>query len=192
MHKQYKYPEGSDWERRALYSGYKELIEAQYDVEFEVPEVKHKFGEDVTLEVVIKNKNKQHRVRGCISCKATSYTGAVLRKMEQLPVDIKVNKGRAEVIKMTINGSIYTEFHGTRVFLQFDVMLAVHGHAQVFATEVQVAPPPPEIKIEAPGKLGLGSLAKALITFKNPLPVKMENITLNIESDDVLDGKGYN
>lgn len=48
---QYKHPEGSDWERRALYAGYKELMEEVQEVEFEIPEVEYEFGQDINLEV---------------------------------------------------------------------------------------------------------------------------------------------
>ena len=38
-------------------------------------------------------------------------------------------------------------------------------------------------------KLTLGTAAKLLFTFKNPLPVKMEDVTLSIDVDEVADGK---
>ena len=72
---QYKYPEGSDWERRALYEGYDELMKETRDVQFEVPEVTFDFGQNVTFVVKATNKGRQHRIKGRIHCQATSYTG---------------------------------------------------------------------------------------------------------------------
>ena len=60
----------------------------------------------------------------------------------------------------------------------------------MFSTKVPVAPNPPELKITGPDKIGLGDEAKVRVTFVNPLPVKMENITLNVESDELLNGEG--
>ena len=38
-------------------------------------------------------------------------------------------------------------------------------------------------------KVALGKEAEMTVVFKNPLPVKMSDITLNIESDELLNGK---
>ena len=72
---QYKYAEGTDWERRALYHGYKELMEEVHDVQFTIPEVEYDFGQDVTLEVKVLNKGRQHQIVGSIKCQAVTYTG---------------------------------------------------------------------------------------------------------------------
>lgn len=48
---QYKHPEGSDWERRALYAGYKELMDEVQEVEFAIPEVEYEFGQAINFEV---------------------------------------------------------------------------------------------------------------------------------------------
>ena len=40
-------------------------------------------------------------------------------------------------------------------------------------------------------KIALGKEATMTAIFKNPLPVKMSNITLNIESDELLHGTKY-
>ena len=69
------------------------------------------------------------------------------------------------------------------------MFLAVHGTGQIFSEVVSIAPEPPEINIIAPTKIALGAIAKATIQFKNPLPVKMENIVLTIESDGLLNGE---
>ena len=36
--------------------------------------------------------------------------------------------------------------------------------------------------------MAVGKVAKLLITFKNPLPVEMEDVTLNIDVADMIDG----
>ena len=64
-------------ERRALYHGYDDLLKQSHDVTFTVPEKKFRFGEDVTLDVEMTNKAKQHVVRGAILCEAVDYTGKV-------------------------------------------------------------------------------------------------------------------
>ena len=48
---QYKHPEGSDWERRALYHGYEELLKETHEVTFSIPQATYSFGQDVTLRV---------------------------------------------------------------------------------------------------------------------------------------------
>ncbi len=76
---QYKYPEGSDWERRALYEGYEDLLKVVHSVEFKIPEQSCKFGEDVTFVVRVTNKERQHRIKGKIRCIAVSYTGRYIQ-----------------------------------------------------------------------------------------------------------------
>ena len=74
------------------------------------------------------------------------------------------------------------------MYLRFDVLLAVTGTSQVFNEVVPVAPDPPQLVLSAPPRLSLGAEAKATVTFTNPLPVKMENVSLTIESDQLLHG----
>lgn len=62
-------------ERRALYHGYKELMEEVHDVTFSIPEAEYEFGQDVTLTVKATNKANQHSIRGTIQCQAVTYTG---------------------------------------------------------------------------------------------------------------------
>ena len=69
------------------------------------------------------------------------------------------------------------------------MFLAVHGTGQVFSEVVPIAPEPPELKIIAPSTIPLGVVSKATIQFKNPLPVKMDNIILTVESDGLLNGE---
>ncbi len=185
---QYKFSEGSSHERKALYGGYKELMETQCEVDFSIPEVKHAFGEDVTFRVLMSSRSGLHRIRGQITCKATSYTGRILRELDKLHVDRLIDQGSEEDIEMAIDGSVYCQFPGTKVFLQFDVLLAVHAHTQVFSQVVQIAPPPPELAITAPPTVELGTPAKAFLKFRNPLKKTMEDITLSIDSDELLEG----
>lgn len=73
---QYKYAEGTDWERRALYNGYEELKLKEFDVEFFIPETEYKFGQGVFFVVTVTNKAEQeHRIRGNIQCRAVTYNG---------------------------------------------------------------------------------------------------------------------
>ena len=76
----------------------------------------------------------------------------VLREVSSQDVDEKVNKGKTETVSMTVDGSIFSEYPGTKVYLRFDVILAVQGTSQVFAERVPVAPTPPELKIVGPGE----------------------------------------
>ena len=76
-----------------------------------------------------------------------------------------------------------------QVYLRFTVFLAVQGSSQVFSEVVPVAPDPPELKITAPEKMVLGGKSRAIIQFKNPLPVKMEKIVLTVEGDGLLSGE---
>ena len=39
----------------------------------------------------------------------------VLREVSELPVDVKVNKGKTETITMEIGGGVFSEFPGTKV-----------------------------------------------------------------------------
>ena len=77
LSQQYKHPEGSDWERRALYHGYEELLKETHDMTFSIPETSYSFGQDVTLQVEMSNKARQHVVKGSILCEAVDYTGRV-------------------------------------------------------------------------------------------------------------------
>ena len=66
--------------------------------------------------------------------------------------------------------------------------LAVQDSSQIFSETVVVAPEPPELQIKAPQQLQIGQEENVLFQFKNPLPVKMEGVTINVESDPLLHG----
>lgn len=44
---------------------------------FTIPEASYSFGQDVTLQVEMSNKARQHHVKGSILCEAVDYTGRV-------------------------------------------------------------------------------------------------------------------
>ena len=44
----------------------------------------------------------------------------------------------------------------------------------MFSETVSIAAVPPELKVSAPDKIGLGDEAEVGVAFTNPLPVKME------------------
>lgn len=69
------------------------------------------------------------------------------------------------------------------------MFLAVHGTGQVFSKEVSIAPDPPELQVIAPTRIPLGGKSKGTVKFKNPLPVKMDNVVLSVEGDGLLAGE---
>lgn len=72
---QYKYPEGSENERRSLLKGIKQQVQEVEEVEFEIPQAKYNYGDSVVFMVKASTKERQHRVRGRIVCEAITYTG---------------------------------------------------------------------------------------------------------------------
>lgn len=76
----------------------------------------------------------------------------VLREVSNTDVDVKVNKGRTESVHVAVDGGVFSEYPGTKVYLQFDVVLSVHGTSQVFSRKVPVAPAPPKLQIVGPGR----------------------------------------
>lgn len=193
---QYKYPEGSDQERRALYRGFRELEDAAHEVDFEVPDVAYTLGEkDVVFAVRIKNRSLTkhlHQINGCISCTAVTYTGKHLRQIgiERIS-NLSAHKGKIEVIQMHIKGNIFCEFPGTKVLLVFKTMLAVHGTNQVFGKDTVVTPTPPPMTITGAKRVIIGKESKVCICFRNPLDIQMDNVRLKIESDELLQGIVY-
>lgn len=67
--------------------------------------------------------------------------------------------------------------------------IAVHGTGQVFSKEVSIAPEPPKLEVIAPDKLTMGTTSRGTVKFKNPLPVKMENVVLTVEGEGLLRGE---
>ena len=66
------------------------------------------------------SKSKQHNIKGTITCKAVTYNGKVLREdVETVKIDLKVNEGKTEQISVDVDGSIFSEFPGTKVWLIF-------------------------------------------------------------------------
>ena len=78
-----------------------------------------------------------------------------------------------------------------KVYLRFTIYLAVIGTSQIFSKEVPIAPEPPKLEINVPARMNLGEKAQGVIKFKNPLPVKIEDAILIIESDGLLHGNQY-
>ena len=66
------------------------------------------------------SKSKQHNIKGTITSKAVTYSGRVLREdVETVKIDLKVNEGKTEQISVVVDGSIFSEFPGTKVWLIF-------------------------------------------------------------------------
>ena len=190
---QYKYPDGSDLERHALYSNYKELVEDKYEVSFHVPEVSHRPGSDIAIEVHIKNcGSRTVEVCGHVSCSAVMYTGKVLRSVDKKVVRQRINVSTTEKVKMEAGERVFTEFPGERVYLLFDILLVHSGTTQVFEHKVYVGPTPPKMEVQTSSHLGLGEEAKVTVQFTNPLPFKMEAVSLNVENDNLLHGNHGN
>ena len=193
---QYKYPDGSVLERDALYSNYKELVEANYELSFYVPLVSHTPGSDITLEVHITNSGGKRPVEvvGHVTCSAVMYTGKILRGVDKKVVRQKVGVGATEVVKMGAGERILAEFPGERAYLMFDILLAHNGSVQVFEHKVYVGPTVPkmEVTLSPSSHLGLGEEAKVTVQFTNPLPFKMDAVSLNVENDNLLHGNHGN
>ena len=120
-------------------------MEANYEVSFHVPEVSHRPGSDISLEVHVKNVGNKRAVDVCghVSCSAVMYTGRVLRSVDKKAVRQRINIGATEVLKMEAAERIFTEFPGERVYLLFDILLAHSGTVQVFEHKVYVGPTAP-------------------------------------------------
>ena len=117
-------------------------------------------------------------------CMMSKVVRLELKVHDTCHVSSLTNKGFFHILHATTSTSL------PQVYLRFDVLLAVRGTSQVFSETVPISANPPELKITAPGKIGIGDEAKVGVIFKNPLPVKMENVTLNVESVELLNGEG--
>ena len=119
------------------------------------------------------------------------YTGRVLRSVDKV-VRQRINIGATEVLKMEAAERIFTEFPGERVYLLFDILLAHSGTVQVFEHKVYVGPTAPKMEVQTSSShLGLGEEAKVTVQFANPLPFKMEAVSLNVENDGLLHGNPW-
>ena len=72
--------------------------------------------------------------------------------MSNTEVDVKVNKGKTETVSVAVDGEVFSEYPGSKVYLRFNVVLSVHGTSQMFSRKVPVAPKPPELKVLGPGE----------------------------------------
>ena len=59
----------------------------------------------------------------------------------------------------------------------------------MFSKVVSVAPEPPKLAVIAPTRLAVGAKSRGTVKFKNPLPVKMENVVVTVECDGLLRGE---
>ena len=142
----------------------------------------------------MKNVGNKRAVDVCghVSCSAVMYTGRVLRSVDKKAVRQRINIGATEVLKMEAAERIFTEFPGERVYLLFDILLAHSGTVQVFEHKVYVGPTAPKMEVQTfSSHLGLGEEAKVTVQFANPLPFKMEAVSLNVENDGLLHGNPW-
>uniref|UniRef100_A0A8C9RRJ5 Protein-glutamine gamma-glutamyltransferase K n=1 Tax=Scleropages formosus TaxID=113540 RepID=A0A8C9RRJ5_SCLFO len=187
----YKYPEGSEEERIAVETaisyGTKSVVyntSTPKDVSLEVA-VKGdgpRMGEDAQLVIKLQNNSTKPRNTNLHSEVAVMYYTGVLKatiKKENIPA--KLNPGEVK----TLNWVLRYQDYKNQLVDQAALMLTLSGQVketqQILATQYNFRLRTPDLIITPLGNAVVGKEMTANITFSNPLPQTLKNITVLVE-----------
>ncbi|XP_067035423.1 coagulation factor XIII A chain-like isoform X2 [Acropora muricata] len=193
---EYKHPEGSSQERRAVQMAYKfssrkdqrhqslyTLPTEDVKFSFEVPDVLP-IGETATVGLKMKNTTHQSRtVKGMITGVMGFYTGICCKDLKEESFEMWLEPRQEKFYFLEFPPSLYLGKCEADGGLKIYVMATVQENGQRFASYETVEFHKPDIKIEiVRGRPQVGNELEFKLSFSNPLPVRISGGKWYIET----------
>ncbi|KAB5546674.1 hypothetical protein PHYPO_G00074750 [Pangasianodon hypophthalmus] len=195
----YKHPEGSEAERIAVEtasrygskpnvypSAVANDVKFQVSVEGEGPWV----GEDARLSFTLNNGSSEKRSTKLYCQVAIMYYTGVLKgtvKKDEIVVTLKPRE--VQTLAWTVPYDMYKDQLVDQAALMLTVLGRVNETQQVLATRFNFRLRTPDIILTPVGDAVVGKEMVAKITFKNPLPHILKNVTFRIEGLGLLNAE---
>ncbi|XP_067856719.1 protein-glutamine gamma-glutamyltransferase 2-like [Heptranchias perlo] len=190
----YKYPEGSDEERRIFEQADRRRVplkpEKQLHLYLKTNDPIYN-GANVKVFVVISNKNSVKRVCTLkISAMKKKYNRATRGKcIKNFQQEITVGPSEDKTVEMELSYTEYGEFLDKYNLIRLTA-LVIDGETKESAfTLKDISLINPNITIQVPGESVLSRKLKAEISFENILPVALTNCVFTLEGAGLIDGQ---
>lgn len=193
----YKYPEGSEDERRVVrfvnqFSSRADEniydLDVVKDVEFKfVPPRKAEVGEG--FEVRLKMKSLSDSVRKIditVTLMSSFYTGVSRQKIKTKERTIELMPKKETEFQLPVDIKDYESHLGADASFSAFVNCKVHDTKQCFMTVEKFTLKMPDLVIKCPKEMEKDDDAKMTITFTNPLSLNLTNVVLKVESSKVV------
>ncbi|XP_068710893.1 protein-glutamine gamma-glutamyltransferase K-like [Montipora foliosa] len=193
---EYKHPEGSSQERRAVQMAYKfssrkdhghqslyELPAEDVKFSFEVPDALP-IGENATAALKMKNSTRESRtVKGMITGVMGFYNGIPCKDLKEESFEMLLEPRQEKFYFLEFPPSLYLDKCEADGGLKIYVKATVQENGQRFASYETLEFRKPEMTIELTrGQLRVGNELEFKLSFLNPLPVKISGGKWYIET----------
>ncbi|KAM9251662.1 protein-glutamine gamma-glutamyltransferase K [Cariama cristata] len=186
---QYKHPEGSEEERRAVSTATSHGsrprnrgIPSTGEVTVTVGAGPAVAGAELELRAVIQNEGVEPRtLRLRLALSAVHYTGVATAPFRQEQHRRAVPPGQEETVTMTVAYAEYGPHIGDQDALKLTVAGAVEETGQVVAKELRVRLHTPELTLTLLAPAVVGQETPVQVLFQNPLPQPLRGATLRME-----------
>ncbi|XP_073239325.1 coagulation factor XIII A chain-like [Porites lutea] len=181
---EYKHPEGSIAERRAVELAYKfssrkdqaiyglpaEDIKFTFDLPEDVP-----IGKDVSVALKMKNTTYQSRtVKGKMTAVIGFYTGIPCKDLKEEEFDMILEPRKEKAFILEIPSALYLDKCEADGGLKIYVKATVKENGQRFASYDIIEFQKPDMEIEVTrGKPRIGNDIEVKLSFENPLPLNI-------------------
>ncbi|XP_043946131.1 protein-glutamine gamma-glutamyltransferase 2 [Protopterus annectens] len=191
----YKYPEGSEEERRVFEKADLQNKLAQKpvtDLEVKIKVVEAmKYGCDFNVSAVIVNKTSSDRVCRLMFCARTiSYNGEIGNECgmkDLLNLEIPANQEKSVPLRVLYNKYCTTMTEDNLIKLM--AILFEYKSKDIMLATRSIVIDNPDIKIKILGEPGQFKKVGAEVTLKNPLPVPLTNCSFTIEGAGLTEGQ---
>ncbi|XP_037982425.1 protein-glutamine gamma-glutamyltransferase K-like [Motacilla alba alba] len=186
---QYKHPEGSEEERRAVSTATSHGSRPRQrgpasagEVTLTVAAVRAVAGAELELRAAVKNQGLEPRtLRLRFSLCAVRYTGVAGAAFRQEQHRRTLPPGQEDTVTMAVSYSEYQPHVGDQDALKLTVAAAVQETGQVLAKELLVRLHTPELTLTLLGPAVVGQEVAVQVVFQNPLPEPLNGASLRME-----------
>ncbi|XP_041647720.1 protein-glutamine gamma-glutamyltransferase K-like [Cheilinus undulatus] len=195
----YKHPEGSEEERIAVETAcsygskaeaYSSPTAEDVSVEVTMDGGGPRMGKDAELTIILTNSSSEERKVMLHSQVAVMYyTGVHKATVRRDRTDVDLLPNQKKILEWTLAYKDYKD----QLIDQAALMLTLSGRVretqQVLATQFSFRLRTPDLSIKPIGKAVVGQKMSAEISFTNPLPQTLKNVTFHLEGLGLLTAK---
>ncbi|XP_064262584.1 LOW QUALITY PROTEIN: protein-glutamine gamma-glutamyltransferase K, partial [Passer domesticus] len=186
---QYKHPEGSEEERRAVSSATSHGSRPRQrgpasagEVTLAVAAAPAVAGAELELRAAVGNRGAEPRtLRLRLSLCAVRYTGVAGAAFRQEQHRRTLPPGQEDTVTMAVPYAEYRPHVGDQDALKLTVAAAVQESGQVLAKELLVRLHTPELTLTLLGPAVVGEDVAVQVVFQNPLPEPLNGASLRME-----------
>lgn len=195
----YKYKEGSEAERTAVYRANRHSTRPniydfkEEDVKFELHQ-----QDDILVgnpfDVVLKVQNKsrsERNVHVLVTLTAVYYTGVFKAKVKSKPFDLTLGPIKGEEAILRVTAEEYLHLIVDQVAFKINVLAKVAETNQIHADNDDFRLRRPDLELKAPETVKVGQEFECLVKFTNSMPINLTDVEWMVEGAGIQRPKRY-